>query len=401
MNRRILLLLAVILPFAVSAQNTVSVSEIRKPATARIVCGPYLQNVTTTGFTIMWETDMDAKGWVEIAPDDDTHFYYEERPKYYDTRGCGICPVGKIHKVTVDGLEPGTKYRYRVMMTAVEGYYNGSVPIYGKSSGTNVYTRKPLEVRTLDREYSEVNFAVVNDVHANDSLFCRLFEDREKNHKFDFVFFNGDMLSGIEDETMIGKYYLGSASKLFADEVPVFMARGNHEWRGKDAVRLLDWYDFTDGKPYYTFRYGRFFFVVLDSGEDKVDSDIENKGLLCSEPYLQGESAWLKEVVESGAWKNAAKRIVFCHIPPVAKDAWHGNCNVAKYFISVLNNAGTDLMLSGHEHKYDFRKSGTAGADFPVIVNSRCERMELKVGSDSISVRIYDTDGKLVHSLDL
>ena len=406
MKYRLSLLLAVLLPFAMSAQNTVSVSTgeetiLRKPATARIVCGPYLQNVTPTGFTVMWETDMDAKGWVEIAPDDESNFYYAERPKYYDARGCGISPVGKIHKVTVDGLEPGTKYRYRVMMTAVEGYYNASTPVYGNSSGTDVYSRKPLEVRTLDEDYSEVNIAVVNDVHAQDSLFRRLFEDGEKNHTFDFVLFNGDMLSGLQDETMIGKYYLNSASKLFANEVPLYMARGNHEWRGKDAVKLLDWYDFPDGKPYYTFQYGRFFFVVLDGGEDKADSDIENKGLLCSEPYLQGESDWLKGVVESDAWKNAERRIVFCHIPPVAKDAWHGNYNVTKYFISILNNAGTDLMLSGHEHAYDFRKAGTVGADFPVIVNSRCERMDLKVTSDKIAVRIYNTDGKLIHSLDL
>jgi acid phosphatase type 7 len=406
MINRLLTLLTVLLPVAVSAQSAVSTAtgkgtEIRKPASARIVCGPYLQNVTPTNFTVMWATDIDTVGWVEIAPDDDTNFYYQDRPKYYDLSGCGINPVGKIHKVTVDGLEPGTKYRYRVMMTAVEGYYKGSVPVYGSSSGTNVYSKKPLEARTLDEEYKEVNFAVVNDVHANEFLFSKLFEDKGTNRGFDFVLFNGDMLSGIEDESMISKNYLKTASELFADEVPLYMARGNHEWRGRDAVKLLDWYDFPDGKPYYTFQYGKFFFLVLDSGEDKVDSDIENHGLLCSEPYLQKESAWLKEVVESDEWKNAERRIVFCHIPPVAKDAWHGNCNVAEYFLPILNNAGTDLMLSGHEHVYDFRKAGTVGADFPVIVNAKCERMDIRLSSRKITVRIYNPDGDLAHSLDL
>ena len=48
---------------------------------AKVVCGPYVQCVSETGFTVIWTTDIDAGGWVEIAPDDATHFYNAERPK--------------------------------------------------------------------------------------------------------------------------------------------------------------------------------------------------------------------------------------------------------------------------------------------------------------------------------
>ena len=51
---------------------------------ARIAGGPYLQNVTEDGFTVIWTTTTDAAAWVETAPDDGTHFYAVERPKYYD-----------------------------------------------------------------------------------------------------------------------------------------------------------------------------------------------------------------------------------------------------------------------------------------------------------------------------
>ena len=75
-------------------------------AQVKISGGPYLQDVTDTSFTVIWTTNMDAVGWIEVAPDDGTHFYNTERKAYYDKRGMGRKPIGKMHKVTVSGLEP-------------------------------------------------------------------------------------------------------------------------------------------------------------------------------------------------------------------------------------------------------------------------------------------------------
>ena len=85
---------------------------------ARIAGGPYLQNVTEDGFTVIWTTTTDAAAWVETAPDDGTHFYAVERPKYYDSH-LGRRRLGKLHRVRVGGLEPGKTYRYRIMQQAV------------------------------------------------------------------------------------------------------------------------------------------------------------------------------------------------------------------------------------------------------------------------------------------
>ncbi len=393
MKKYLLIAVLAVLPFLAGAQNG--------PVSAKIVCGPYLQNVTTDSFTVMWMTDVDAVAWVEIAPDNEENIYYKERPKYYDMRGHGLKPIGKIHKVTVDGLKPGTSYRYRVMMTAVLDYRNNFDPIYGKSSGAQAYKVDLPKAKTLEENYDEVKFAVVNDVHAQDSLLRRLFTDKERNKTFDFVLFNGDMTSDLAYSDKIIRHYLKPASDLFADETPLYMARGNHEYRGKEALRISEYFDFPEHGPYYTFKYGKFFFLVMDCGEDKVDSDIENQGRLCSEPYLSQEAKWLKSVVESDDWKNAEKRIAFCHIPPQIKNAWHGNLNISQKFLPVLNNAGVDLMLSGHVHKYSFREVGSTDANFPVITNGQWQRMEITVSAKKIAVRIYDTDGKLTHSVDL
>ena len=95
-----------------------AVAQEQPKLSADIVVGPYLQAITETSFTVVWMTDVDAAAWVEIAPDDGSHFFACDRPKYYETI-LGKRPVGKLHKVTVSGLEKGTIYRYRVMQQAL------------------------------------------------------------------------------------------------------------------------------------------------------------------------------------------------------------------------------------------------------------------------------------------
>ena len=107
MKRLTLLLGALLLTAAALAQTAV-------PPTVRIAHGPYVLNVTEDGFTVVWDAKADAIGWVELAPMDGSHFYSAERPRYYDSH-LGLCRVGRMHRVRIEGLQPGTTYRYRIM----------------------------------------------------------------------------------------------------------------------------------------------------------------------------------------------------------------------------------------------------------------------------------------------
>lgn len=91
----------------------------------RFACLPYLQNVTDTEATVIWATDRDAVSWVEVAPDDGSHFYATERPKYFDTK-LGKKNIGKIHHVTIKGLDPATTYRYRIFSEEVTNNANAN-----------------------------------------------------------------------------------------------------------------------------------------------------------------------------------------------------------------------------------------------------------------------------------
>ena len=54
-----------------------SVSPLRGNAQEQIKIshGPYLQAMTDSGVSIVWTTNKPATAWVELAPDDGSHFY--------------------------------------------------------------------------------------------------------------------------------------------------------------------------------------------------------------------------------------------------------------------------------------------------------------------------------------
>ncbi len=357
--------------------------------------GPYITNVTKTGFTVIWTTNMDAVSWVEIAPDDGTHFYNTERKCFYDNRGFGRRPITKTHKVRVTGLQSGTTYRYRAMMKGVLEQDHRKSIIYTEGYGMDL-KKYPTKITTLKDDYDKVSFAVVNDVHSQDSVFRELFKDAKG--KYDFVCFNGDMSSAIDFESDIMSGYMKSAAELFGAYTPIHFVRGNHEYRGNDALTLMNYIDTPTGKTYYTFNYGDFFFIALDCGEDKHDTDIRNLDIMRTEQYLQEQSEWLKTVIQSPEFKNSKVRIAFCHMQP-NPIGWYGNAAVSKYLVPVLNQGGIDLMLSGHIHKFREYPIGSTNAEFPVVCNANLERLVATITDDKISIDIFKASGEKTRSL--
>ena len=169
MKRLTLLLGALLLTAAALAQTAV-------PPTVRIAHGPYVLNVTEDGFTVVWDAKADAIGWVELAPMDGSHFYSAERPRYYDSH-LGLCRVGRMHRVRIEGLQPGTTYRYRIMQRGIVLNEGNRRVILDDGDGSEVYRRKPYTIRTLDPAQEKVDFWMVNDIHARDSVFQLLIKE--------------------------------------------------------------------------------------------------------------------------------------------------------------------------------------------------------------------------------
>lgn len=361
------------------------------------VCGPYIQNPSTTGFTVVWESNMDAVAWVEVAADDGSHFYNRDRKKFYDMRGFGNQVISTMHKVRVEGLEPGTAYRYRIMMKGVK-YFDGPGNVdYTRAWGSDVYKKNPYRTATLSKDYDRVRFDVYNDIHEKDSVLNVLMKGA-KPEELDFVVFNGDMVSSLARREKIRDTYLRTGAKNLGGSIPLYNMRGNHEFRGKDTKYWFDYADLPEGKPYWTASYGKFFFIFLDTCEDKPDNDIEYGGTMLSEPYMKEQAKWLADVVASEEFRRSQVRIVIGHIPP-DKNGWFGDRVLCERIVPVLNKAGISLWIAAHLHRWRVDEPGkVSDANFPVVVNSNCERMEVTVDGTGVSLATFDPAGNQTHS---
>lgn len=355
-----------------------------------IFSGPYLQNITESEATLMWQTTKNAVAWVEVAPDDSLHFYGEERTRFYNTY-LGKKKVGTLHSVRLKGLKPGENYRYRIFSQEVLEEKPSSV-LYGKVVATKISKTKPLQFKTLPDKKNDFSFVVVNDIHENNELLQSLLKNVTKEN-VDFVVFNGDMVSNIRSKEAILNGFLTKSIDLFASEIPFYFARGNHETRGLSANEFMNYFPSPTGLPYYSFQQGNAFFIVLDAGEDKPDSDIEYGGLAAYDEYRTDQQKWLKDLVKSDAFTNTAFKIVIMHIPPML-NLWHGSLQVKKLFVPILNEAGIDLMLCGHLHKHIYSAAGQNGCNFPVLINSNKNRANITVSEQNINIKILDVQDK-------
>lgn len=358
--------------------------------------GPYLQHLGETRVTIIWTTNKNAVSWVELAPDDNTHFYLNERPKYYSAE-YGFKDVTTVHTIRLSNLTPGTTYRYRIYSQEVLSH-EGTKVQYGTVAATNVYNAKPLKFSTTDQsKENEISFVMVNDIHGRNDLLENLLIKGDY-HSADLIFFNGDMVSDMQNEEQMFGGFMDTAVRMFASEKPMYYARGNHETRGNFAYAFPKYFKSPSGKLYYILRRGPVCFVVLDCGEDKPDSDIEYSGIVAFDQYREVESEWLREALKSPEYTNAPFKVVILHMPPFG--GWHGEEEIARKFVPLLNEANVDVMLCGHLHKYINQQPGN-GVNFPVIVNSNTTVVKAEADTRLLNLKIINEKGEQVDLIQL
>ena len=105
---------------------------------------------------------------------------------------------------------------------------------------------------------------------------------------------------------------------------------------------------------------------MLDTGEDKPDSDIEYSGITDYDNYRSEQVEWMKTLKENPDFQQATFRVVVAHMPPSAEPGiWHGQKEVLEKFVPILNELGIDLMLCGHLHRTLYEAPSSA-IHFPI-----------------------------------
>ncbi len=364
----------------------------------RLLHGPYLQNLKETEVTLVWEVSKVSIAWVELAPVDGSNFYRTERFKVFDAAH-GVKNVSKVHSVRITGLKPGTSYRYRVFAQEVLSRKGENV-YYGDVAATSIYDSRSLNFTTNDAGKKSVSFVMLNDIHAHADYIPKLLKVADYELA-DMVIFNGDMVNWLMDEEDLFKGFMDVSVDFFATHKPMYYARGNHETRGLKSSVFHTYFSPKEPNLYFTMRQGPVYFVFLDTGEDKPDSDIEYHGITDYDTYRSEQARWLESVVQSEEFRQAPFKVVVAHIPPVPEDdMWHGQAEVLEKFVPILNSADIDLMLCGHLHRYLYTEPSSKIA-FPIVVNSSNTVLKCNVEQDILKLEVKHINGELVDTISI
>ncbi|HEY5561603.1 MAG TPA: metallophosphoesterase [Clostridiaceae bacterium] len=343
-----------------------------------ISSGPNVQIVDSNNIAILWTTDKNSTSYVEYGPDKD-HL----KKVFMSTNGI-IDANTKYHKVVIDA-PPNSSIVYRISSTKISHSYQNNVN-YGNTvvSSFKNYSDSSLKDNLV--------FYTLSDIHENKNIYSKFLSKKD----YDFVVLNGDSVNTIDSTTDIVSKILEPLSLATNGEKPFYFVDGNHEPRGGAARDLPNYLALPNNHYYYTFSFGPIFAVVLDSGEDKLDSDKEYSGLSDFENYRQLQTKWLQGIYESDAYKNAKYKIGFVHIPLNADDTTTGTDPLKAYqkaWRDLLNEMKLDVVFSGHTHVPAVIKPDGKEFTFPTILSGGEPENQNKYVA--IRTEVTDTEMKI------
>jgi 3',5'-cyclic AMP phosphodiesterase CpdA len=288
------------------------------PDGPKFVVEPYLQYVTRTGITVMWETEEPCTAVVEYGP------------KFPPKQQVKVEKADAMGEVPLTGLEPNTKYFYRVVCTDGEGR---------KLEG------KPLTFMTAPGLTDAFSFTVVGDTQRNPvvtSRIAKLMWERRPN----FVLHCGDVVDDGASKLQWTGDLFRPCNELFG-RVVVFPCIGNHE---KDHPQYYKYFALPKPEYYYSYTYGDAEFFSLDTNTKRT-RDLKADG----EQYK-----WLEKAL---AASTAKWKICYHHHPAYSSDdddfgnSWKGSTTSGdlrvRPLVDLYEKYKVDVVFNGHIHVYE------------------------------------------------
>jgi hypothetical protein len=268
---------------------------------------PYLQHVTPSAITIMWETDVPVVGHVSFHPQGRAgrvKTVSEKRAK-------------KIHEIRLTGLASNSTYRYRVDYGRVRlqsATFTTAPPL-----GTSDWN---IVVYGDNRSHPKRHRAIVRQIRA---LQPRL------------VINTGDLVNRGTNYSEWKQQFFDPIRGL-AEFIPFFTCLGNHEQNAKHYYRYMALPD-ENGEVYYSFRYANALFIALNS--NPADA-----------PFHAGspQTLWLEETLKKN--RDATWRVVYLHHPMYRAHLTRGAPPHRWVWQPIVERYGVDLVITGHDHHY-------------------------------------------------
>jgi GAF domain-containing protein/predicted phosphodiesterase len=314
--------------FTVSGTVTVD-PPVAVDALARFRIAPYLTRVGPDTVTVSWETDHEAHSVVV----------------YGSTPGCEKVAVGELlrnqtqdvwdpavpnhftsffHTVTLSGLEPNTRYFYRVL-----------------SVGENTV---PEAFTTANTPGQPFTFGLISDTQQQ-HLFHERVVASMSTHATDFYLHAGDLVHNSNSETEWLKFFAIEAPLL--KNRPFFPAIGNHDLSRMELFFFRYFGNTSLGSVppelqgrVHSFNYGNSHFVLLDS----------NLLMAADQPVYQ----WLEQDLAQAQADPDRKFTFVVQHHPVYSAFEYGQFPANQTLLAPLYQAhDVDAVFSGHVHLYE------------------------------------------------
>ncbi len=340
-----------------------------------IASAPMLQNYAETSIGIAFAVTSMANGFVVIG----------RQPDLSDGRKvfCGGHRLADISdqvvQVRITGLEPATKYYYRIGADRIDYKGGYSMKNMGSEEDSTIYSFTTAGAK------ARAHFCVINDTHASWKPFGLAIEKIAQLAP-SCVIWNGDASNVEETMDALKLIYLNPEieRKDYAARTPYLFCPGNHDFRGMANRHLeLMWMyrqpeerltrDWDLGRN-FAVRMGDVAMIGLDTGEDKLDTNPKFAGIFKMKEYREAQTAWLRSTLQRPEIAEAPYIVAFCHIPlfdsnpkrnpgdvaPDDKDPryssdfamWQRTC--AQMWCPLLEEAGAQLIITAHQHQYRY-----------------------------------------------
>lgn len=352
----------------------------------RIIHGPYIQNLTGGGATVIWHTNLPSVPSLVVSGGGIDNMVVRNSHDGIIDGG------GRVHRVRLTTLEPGVQYSYVPVSVQVLKYQP-----YRVYYGDTIKGKKDTFITPAEGS-KQIRFTVFNDIHENAGLMSA-FINAGKNFNPDLYFFNGDMVDYLQDEKQLYNGFIDTAVAHFATSVPFYYVRGNHETRGMLARDLKQYFDYPSGRFYYSFTQGPVRFIILDGGEDKSDDNRYYYGLADYDSYRNDQLEWLADELRDKNRGDVKFTVVIIHMPVIKSEKQgYGMQYLSEKFGPVLSEAGIDLMISGHTHRTASLDRGESGFNYPVVISSNKTYTEIEAIGKELRWWIKDSEGAVVDS---
>ena len=326
----------VVASIVVIASSLWIINDFVPLATYEITSNPIVID-TSENYSVVFSTSHYGTGYVEYT-------YEGKDYKVFDHTAGRLNSDSRIHSVEVP-YEHLRNNNYKIGSTRVVDEFS-----YGSRLGKTVVSEEyTLTYNASDNQ----TWLVISDWHT---MLDKASDAVNYLGDYDSVILLGDSAPGVDYEKDVIKNTIQFAGEISGGTKPVIYVRGNHETRGSyanDLPRVLGL-----DELYYTLDVGPYSFVVLDSGEDKVDSHPEYGGLTAYGSYRADMIEWLKT-----AEATNDKVITLSH-------SW--NISDVEEELSIIgwneiDRIGTRLIMAGHYHQCRLLTTENEGAESKLL----------------------------------